>query len=131
MASASLATARISSALALFDMRKVGLSRASAAFAGSRVGNTLSVTAITGPAIANSEFDMIGTRAKTYASGTGPSTAGERAGFQWLTGSINQKLTIAARGGIPVSYTHLRATRRTPISYAVFCLKKKKKKTNN
>ena len=24
----------------------------------------------------------------------------------------------------PVSYTHLRATRRTPISYAVFCLKK-------
>ena len=28
----------------------------------------------------------------------------------------------------PVSYTHLRAQRRTPISYAVFCLKKKKKK---
>src|SRR5665647_3612322 len=27
---------------------------------------------------------------------------------------------------LPVSYTHLRPTRRTPISYAVFCLKKKK-----
>src|SRR5680860_1303124 len=25
----------------------------------------------------------------------------------------------------PVSYTHLEPTRRTPISYAVFCLKKK------
>ena len=29
-----------------------------------------------------------------------------------------------------VSYTHLRAPRRTPISYAVFCLKKKNKKNN-
>src|SRR5680860_1678230 len=29
---------------------------------------------------------------------------------------------------VSVSYTHLRAHRRTPISYAVFCLKKKKKK---
>src|SRR6185312_7249723 len=49
MASASLATARMSSAPLLFDIRKVGLRRASAAFAGSRVGNTLSVTAMTGP----------------------------------------------------------------------------------
>ena len=49
MASASLATARMSSASALFDMRKVGLRLASAAFARSSEGNTLSVTAITGP----------------------------------------------------------------------------------
>ena len=31
----------------------------------------------------------------------------------------------------PVSYTHLQPTRRTPISYAVFCLKKKKKHQTN
>src|SRR5674476_358467 len=28
----------------------------------------------------------------------------------------------------PINYTHLRATRQAEISYAVFCLKKKKKK---
>src|ERR1039458_2845439 len=38
MASASLATARMSSALAIFDMRTVGFSRVCAAIAGSRDG---------------------------------------------------------------------------------------------
>src|SRR4051812_34512069 len=52
MASASLATARMSSALLDLDIRKVGLSRANAALAGSSEGKTLSATAITGPAIA-------------------------------------------------------------------------------
>ena len=31
---------------------------------------------------------------------------------------------------VAVSYTHSEPTRRTPISYAVFCLKKKKKRSN-
>src|SRR5258705_5871864 len=46
MASASRATARMSSADALFAMRSSGSTRASAAFAGSSEGNGLSVTAI-------------------------------------------------------------------------------------
>ena len=50
--SASLAMAKISLDLVLFDMRNQGLSLANAAFAGSSQGKTLSVTAITGPAIA-------------------------------------------------------------------------------
>src|SRR5665213_160392 len=75
MASASLATLRISSALALFDMRNVGLSFASAALAGSSDGKTLSVTAITGPAIANSKLRRT-ERGGTYASGICPSTGG-------------------------------------------------------
>src|SRR5262249_3152368 len=46
MASASRATARMSSADALFAMRSSKSTRASAAFAGSSEGNGLSVTAI-------------------------------------------------------------------------------------
>src|SRR5262249_45674741 len=51
MASASRATVKMSSAAPLFAMRSSGSRRASAALAGSRVGNTLSVTAITGRAM--------------------------------------------------------------------------------
>src|SRR6266436_1311134 len=46
MASASRATARMSSADVLLAMRSSGSTRASAAFAGSSEGNGLSVTAI-------------------------------------------------------------------------------------
>jgi hypothetical protein len=59
-------------------MRKVGLSRASAAFAGSRDGKTLSVIAITGLAISNSGFKRLECGG-TYDSGVCPSTAGRRA----------------------------------------------------
>ena len=39
--------------------------------------------------------------------------------------TANQNIRILCVARIhPVSYTHLRPTRRTPISYAVFCLKK-------
>jgi hypothetical protein len=62
--------------LALFDMRKVGLSRASAAFARSRDGNTLSVIAITGLAIGNSKFGRAG-NGGTYASRFFQSIAGQ------------------------------------------------------
>src|SRR4051812_11819596 len=52
MASASRPTARMSSGAPLFAMRSSGSRRASAALAGSRVGNTLSVTTITERAMA-------------------------------------------------------------------------------
>src|ERR1700675_570403 len=55
MASASRATARMSSAAALFAMRYSGSSRASAFFAGSSDGKTLSVMAIRGLGIAHSQ----------------------------------------------------------------------------
>src|SRR5262245_21508680 len=51
MASASRATARMSSDDALLAMRSAGSIRASAALAGSSEGNGLSVTAITGRAM--------------------------------------------------------------------------------
>src|SRR4051794_19759005 len=57
----------MSSAFALFDMRKVGLSFASAALAGLSEGNTLSVTAITGPAIAHSKLHEKRAREPTIA----------------------------------------------------------------
>src|SRR5450756_2813314 len=38
------------------------------------------------------------------------------------------KVTSQERGMVPVSYTHPEPTRLGMISYAVFCLKKKKKK---
>src|SRR5579863_7236886 len=55
MASASRATARMSSAAALFAMRYSGSSRASAFFAGSSDGKTLSVMAIRGLGMARSQ----------------------------------------------------------------------------
>src|ERR1700680_4978573 len=55
MASASRATARMSSAAALFAMRYSGSSRASAFLAGSSDGKTLSVMAIKGRGMARSQ----------------------------------------------------------------------------
>jgi hypothetical protein len=64
MASASRATARMSSADALFATRNSGSTRLSAAFAGSSEGNGLSVTAIKGRDMAHSTLAEILTLAE-------------------------------------------------------------------
>src|SRR5680860_1814158 len=52
---------------------------------------------------------------------------GDAARF-WVLASHDACGVLSQCAHGPVSYTHLEPTRRTPISYAVFCLKKKKKK---
>src|SRR2546430_12975123 len=59
MASASRATAKMSSADALFASRSSGSMRASAAFAGSSEGNGLSVTAIKGRGMDGSRAEAL------------------------------------------------------------------------
>src|SRR5262245_30746617 len=79
IAAASRATARMSSAPVLFDMRISGSTRASAFMAGSSDGNTLSVTAMIGRGISSLQLQRFNSCAAAPQTRPAPSVAGPAA----------------------------------------------------